>query len=283
MDQPGGGDAVRNPSRRVSRRSEKWAVETRIATMNICGGLDGKIDEVCEVFNTRGMDLLCVNESKRKGRGITTHGTLTAYWSRVPESEHGCQGVGIVLSERWNNCVKEYECVSPRLIWIRLKVGLTRLFVLGVYAPDTSKSAQEIDEFWKSMNVVLDDCDENERVIMLGDFNSWVGVQRDGYESVLGAIFDQNTEEIQNVFKYAMTQHNQNISSRGRLELQAYVDVINTADAFKLSRLSGVRGALSQGCSSSAPQQQLVLGVAAPRRSPTAARLVPPLSFRHKH
>lgn len=52
-----------------------------------------------------------------------------------------------------------------------------------------------------------------------------------------GAIFDQNTEEIQNVFKYAMTVHNQNISSR-RLELQAYVDVINTADAFKLSRLS---------------------------------------------
>lgn len=195
MDQPGGGDAVRNPSRRVSRRSEKWAVETRIATMNICGGLDGKIDEVCEVFNTRGMDLLCVNESKRKGRGITTHGTLTAYWSGVPESEHGCQGVGIVLSERWNNCVKEYECVSPRLIWIRLKVGLTRLFVLGVYAPDTSKSAQEIDEFWKSMNVVLDECDENERVIMLGDFNSWVGVQRDGYESVLGKFGDVRVNE----------------------------------------------------------------------------------------
>ncbi|KAJ2954236.1 hypothetical protein O0L34_g2482 [Tuta absoluta] len=52
----------------------------------------------------------------------------------------------------------------------------------------------------------------------------------------VGAIFDQNTEEIQNVFKYAMTVHNQNISSK-RLELQAFVDVINTADAFKLSRL----------------------------------------------
>ncbi|GBP06512.1 Glutamate receptor 1 [Eumeta japonica] len=58
-----------------------------------------------------------------------------------------------------------------------------------------------------------------------------------------GAIFDQNTEEIQNVFKFAMMQHNQNISSRGaRLELQAYVDVINTADAFKLSRLKSAQG-----------------------------------------
>ncbi|KAL1404752.1 hypothetical protein pipiens_000828, partial [Culex pipiens pipiens] len=34
-----------------------------------------------------------------------------------------------------------------------------------------------------------------------------------------------------------MLNHNLNVSSR-RFELQAYVDVINTADAFKLSRLS---------------------------------------------
>ncbi|KAK9500030.1 hypothetical protein O3M35_001372 [Rhynocoris fuscipes] len=34
-----------------------------------------------------------------------------------------------------------------------------------------------------------------------------------------------------------MLMHNQNVTSR-RFELQAYVDVINTADAFKLSRLS---------------------------------------------
>ncbi|XP_023943017.1 glutamate receptor 1-like [Bicyclus anynana] len=69
---------------------------------------------------------------------------------------------------------------------------------------------------------------------------SYVGVlsaQSFAVEKIsVGAIFDQNTEEVQNVFKYALAVHNQNISSR-RLELQAYVDVINTADAFKLSRL----------------------------------------------
>lgn len=34
-----------------------------------------------------------------------------------------------------------------------------------------------------------------------------------------------------------MLNHNQNVTAR-KFELQAYVDVINTADAFKLSRLS---------------------------------------------
>lgn len=55
--------------------------------------------------------------------------------------------------------------------------------------------------------------------------------------SIAGAIFEQGTDEVQSAFKYAMLNHNLNVSSR-RFELQAYVDVINTADAFKLSRLS---------------------------------------------
>lgn len=52
-----------------------------------------------------------------------------------------------------------------------------------------------------------------------------------------GAIFEQGTDEVQSAFKFAMLNHNLNITGR-RFELQAYVDVINTADAFKLSRLS---------------------------------------------
>lgn len=55
--------------------------------------------------------------------------------------------------------------------------------------------------------------------------------------SLLGAIFEQGTDDVQSAFKYAMLNHNLNVSAR-RFELQAYVDVINTADAFKLSRLS---------------------------------------------
>lgn len=52
-----------------------------------------------------------------------------------------------------------------------------------------------------------------------------------------GAIFEQGTDEVQTAFKFAMLNHNQNITGR-KFELQAFVDVINTADAFKLSRLS---------------------------------------------
>ncbi|XP_024891669.1 glutamate receptor 1-like isoform X2 [Temnothorax curvispinosus] len=52
----------------------------------------------------------------------------------------------------------------------------------------------------------------------------------------IGAIFEQGTDEVQSAFKFAMMNHNQNITIR-KFELLAFVDVINTADAYKLSRL----------------------------------------------
>ncbi|GFG34583.1 hypothetical protein Cfor_01915, partial [Coptotermes formosanus] len=52
----------------------------------------------------------------------------------------------------------------------------------------------------------------------------------------LGAIFEQGTDEVQSAFKFAMLNHNQNVTAR-RFELHSYVDVINTADAYKLSHL----------------------------------------------
>ncbi|KAL7299265.1 hypothetical protein TKK_0007854 [Trichogramma kaykai] len=52
----------------------------------------------------------------------------------------------------------------------------------------------------------------------------------------VGAIFEQGIDEVQSAFIYAVYNHNQNTTHR-RFELQAFADIINTADAFKLSRL----------------------------------------------
>ncbi|XP_049886196.1 glutamate receptor 1-like isoform X2 [Pectinophora gossypiella] len=66
-------------------------------------------------------------------------------------------------------------------------------------------------------------------------FNNIVKGQVQGEKIPIGVVFDQNTEEIQNAFKFAMVQHSN--PNRTRLDFQLYVDIINTADAFKLSRL----------------------------------------------
>ena len=163
--------------------------------------MEEKLNDVCQLMSERHIDMLCVNETKRKGRDITKHGPYTAYWSGVPSTTRACQGVGVILSARMNECVKEIECVSPRLLWMRLKVGLTRIFVVGVYAPVnlvtgmSYTAREEREEFWESLRDVLRRCKENERLIMLGDFNGWVGVKRDDFERVLGRYGDESVNE----------------------------------------------------------------------------------------
>ncbi|GBP29991.1 hypothetical protein EVAR_22891_1 [Eumeta japonica] len=48
-----------------------------------------------------------------------------------------------------------------------------------------SKPFEEREKFWTDVRNVLVKCDRNEKFVLLGDFNSWVDVQRDGYEKVL--------------------------------------------------------------------------------------------------
>ncbi|CAK1586485.1 unnamed protein product [Parnassius mnemosyne] len=107
------------------------------------------------MMNDRGIDVLCVNETKRKGRDVTAHGMYTAYWSGVDETERACQGVGVILSERMGQCVKEYECVSPRLLWIRMKVGLKKLFVIQVYAPTSTHNNEEVEKMHEDISGVI--------------------------------------------------------------------------------------------------------------------------------
>ena len=55
-----------------------------------------------------------------------------------------------------------------------------------------------------------------------------------------GAIFEVGTDEMQAAFRHAVAQFNRmNESASGRrYELQAFVDIISTADTVKLSKLS---------------------------------------------
>ncbi|KAG5677407.1 hypothetical protein PVAND_007167 [Polypedilum vanderplanki] len=74
-------------------------------------------------------------------------------------------------------------------------------------------------------------------LVLLIFFNYGANAQVLTMEKIpLGAIFEQGTDEVQSAFKFAMLNHNLNVTGR-RFELQAFVDLISTADAFKLSRL----------------------------------------------
>ncbi|GBP75872.1 hypothetical protein EVAR_32019_1 [Eumeta japonica] len=53
----------------------------------------------------------------------------------------------------------------------------------------------ERKEFLADVRDILVKCDKNQRIVILGDFNVWVGVQQDGYEKVSGEFEDERSNE----------------------------------------------------------------------------------------
>ncbi|GBP22082.1 hypothetical protein EVAR_94121_1 [Eumeta japonica] len=109
--------------------------------------MDGIIDDICELIKDRRLDILCVNETKKKGSSeAIKRGYFDTYWFGVDKSQRGHRGDGFILLERLSEYVNGYGCLSPRLLWLLVKIGLTRIFILGVYAPDISKSFEDREE-----------------------------------------------------------------------------------------------------------------------------------------
>lgn len=82
------------------------------------------------VMNETCLNVLSVIEAKRKVSETTgLLGGMKALWLGVPQSDYASEGVGILLSLRLVPGV-----VYSRLIWVRIKLGITRVLVVA-YMP----------------------------------------------------------------------------------------------------------------------------------------------------
>ena len=140
----------------ATQHATRWRTELQIATWNVRGGMKEKMNELLDVMDDRDLDVVCVTETKRKGNNTTDlPGSWVVFWAGVPESERGCQGVGVLLSSRLVSATVEYKAIHPGLLWIRFKLGITRIFLLAAYAPVSSAPLGELEEFWESVRDVL--------------------------------------------------------------------------------------------------------------------------------
>ena len=86
------------------------------------------------------------------------------------------QGVAIVVKEDLWEYVRECKEVSPRLMWVRMKIGCLIWVFVAAYAPDMgSTNENERDAFWELLNECLEGFSASERVMVMGDLNARVG------------------------------------------------------------------------------------------------------------
>ena len=73
----------------------------------------------------------------------------------VQEMERAKRGVAILLNDVWHSAVIDFECVSSRILWIKLKFSRVKVCVVVGYGPSEGDGGER-DRFWNDMDRILD-------------------------------------------------------------------------------------------------------------------------------
>ena len=132
--------------------------------------LRGREEELVKVMVKYRLEVLGVSETTLKGNGARGVGEGMCVVSGVQEGRAKA-GVAVFLS-KMGKSLREWKCVSERIVKIRLRIEGVWVSVIQVYAP-TGDSKEEVKEgFYEQLQVTLREVHRQDKVIVMGDLNA---------------------------------------------------------------------------------------------------------------
>ena len=195
--QPLNGQGVRRISSLNVRADEsREGGVLKVCTVNV-GTMVGRGREMVDMLARRNIDICCVQEVRYKGDGARTFGVNEEkYKLWYSGGREGLYGVGIMVRQELVDNVLKIERFSDRLIKIRLVLGKQVFNIFSLYAPQAGRPQVEKEEFIESLEEEIARSSLTEGLIVAGDVNAHIGVDRNGYEEVMGpyGYGDRNAE-----------------------------------------------------------------------------------------
>ena len=95
-------------------------------------------------------------------------------------------GVAVFLSKKMVKCLREWKCISERMVKIRLRIEGVWVSVIQVYAP-TEDSKEEVKEgFYEQLQATVREVHRQDKLIVMGDLNARVGRNVEVWGGVIG-------------------------------------------------------------------------------------------------
>ncbi|KAK3517904.1 hypothetical protein QTP70_027309, partial [Hemibagrus guttatus] len=162
----------------------------------------GKGRELADMMERRKVDILCVQETRWKGKKACSIGAGFKMFYYGVDSKRN--GVGVVLKEEFVRNVLEVKRVSDRVMSLKLEIEGVMLNVVSGYAPQVGCELEEKERFWSELDEVMESIPTGERVVIGADFNGHVGEGNTGDEEVMGKFgVKERNLEVQVVVDFA--------------------------------------------------------------------------------
>lgn len=125
------------------------------------------------MFVEQKLDGLALCETEMKGKGECDFGSMSGMMSGVIRGR-AREGVAIFVTQFVADIGKEWKEVSSRVMWIRLGLGKSRMFV-SAFGQSSEGNEEEREDFWSSLDECLQSFGRNANVVVLDDLNARVG------------------------------------------------------------------------------------------------------------
>jgi hypothetical protein len=111
-----------------------------------------------------------------QGRFTTDNGNLMVYSGEIgKESGRKRMGVGFLVDKITSKSILGYNPVNERVITLRLKGHPVNVTFIQVYAPTADSSDKAIEDFYQTVQEVVDQTPRKDIKILLGDWNAKIG------------------------------------------------------------------------------------------------------------
>ena len=159
-----------------------------IATYNVRTLLkDEHVQELEDELKENNMkwDVIGLGEVRRKEESFTT--LQSGHLLYHSEANNGQAGVGFLINKKWKDNITRVSSGSSRVAELVLRItDRYQLKIVQVYAPTTSHSDEETDNFYNTIDKILEK--QTHYTIVMGDFNVKVGGQTNTSERATGCF-----------------------------------------------------------------------------------------------
>ena len=144
--------------------------------------MTGKGREVADFMERRGVDVLCVQETRWKGeRARCIDGKYKMWYCRSGNKKNG---VGIILKKEHVDRVVELWRVTDKIIILKMELDGVMLNVISAYAPQVGCIGEENETFWLDLDETVEKIPRNKRIVVGADLNRNEG--NNGDEECMG-------------------------------------------------------------------------------------------------